>query len=203
MCKRSILTIVAVAIFALAGGLAQAETIPVPNGDFMLYKPGTNYTVTAAFQTGNVYASGVGNNVAVKGGSVDYSDGTTGTVIDVPGWKGLTGNNDLSNNGMDGSVGYNAFGTWSGGTGTTAESADSLGKIQGGRSYTLSAMVSGPAGPLVLDLLANGVVITPSSSVTPPAGTLGVWEVISRTYDGVAIANYIGQAMTISWAPEP
>ncbi|MFB0525684.1 MAG: hypothetical protein ACETVZ_09075, partial [Phycisphaerae bacterium] len=198
MCRKNVLTIVAVAMLALAIGQVQAVTVTVPNSEFLMYKPGTNYTVTATFPAGNNYASGVGDNLAVKGGGIaNYSDGTSGGFVDCPGWTGLTGNNDLVNNGMDGSVGYNAFGTWSGGTGTTAESADSLGDIVGGRTYTLSAMVSGPAGPLVLDLRAGGVALTPSSSVTPPPGTVGDWQEISRTYDAVAIADYIGEPMTI------
>ena len=199
MCKRNILTIVAVAILALAIGQVQAEMVTIDiNGEFLMYKPGTGYTVLATFPPGNSYAQGVGDNLTVIGdGIANYSDGTSGAVVDCPGWTGLTGNNDLFGNGMDGSVGYNAFGTWSGGSGTTAESADSLGDIARGNTYTLSAMVSGPAGPLVLDLLAGGVVITPTSSVTPPATAVGVWEVISRTYHAGAIGEYAGQPMTI------
>jgi len=197
VCKENVLTIVAVATLALAIGQVQAETITVPNAEFLIYKPGTNYTVAATFPAGNIWANSVGDNCRVNGGNANYADGTSGGSVDCPGWKGLTGTNDLLNNGVDGSVGYNAFGTWSGGTGTTAESADSLGNIVGGRTYTLSAMVSGPAGPLVLDLRAGGVALTPSSSVTPPPGTVGDWQEISRTYDAVAIADYIGQPMTI------
>ena len=98
-----------------------------------MYKPGTNYTVLATFPLGgNSYAQGVGDNLTVIGdGIANYDDGTSGAVIDCPGWTILTGGNDLFGNGMDGSVGFNAFGTWSGGTGVTAESADSLGDIVG------------------------------------------------------------------------
>ena len=196
MCKKTVLTIVAVLMLAVAGGLVQAETVDVPNGEFLAYKPGTDYTVTAIIPSGS-YTSGVGDNLAVKGnGIAEYSDGTTGGSVDCPGWIGLTGNNDLVNNGMDGSMGYNAFGTWSGGTGTTAQSADSLGDIVAGRIYTLSAMVNGSAGPLVLDLLADGVAITPTSSVTPSLPT-DEWKEISRTYDLSALGEYVGQAMTI------
>ncbi|MHC4165555.1 MAG: discoidin domain-containing protein [Planctomycetota bacterium] len=199
MCKRNILAIVAVAILALAIGQVQAETVTIDiNGEFLMYKPGTGYTVLATFPPGgNSYAQGVGDNLTVIGdGIANYSDGTSGAVVDCPGWKVLTGNDDLFGNGMDGSVGFNAFGTWSGGTGTTAESADSLGDIAGGSTYTLSAMVNGSAGPLVLDLLAGGVPLTPSSSVTPSSPTDG-WQEISRTYDAGAVGNYVGQAMTI------
>ena len=74
MCRRSVWTMAAVAFLALAGGPAGAITIPVPNGEFSVYKPGTNPTVTGTF-VGGAYASGVGNNVAVKSGSVNFSDG--------------------------------------------------------------------------------------------------------------------------------
>jgi len=159
--SKTVLTIVAAEILALASGQAQAETITVPNGGFDIYKPGTNYTVTATFASGN-YAKDFGDNLAVLGtGIANYSDGTSGGFVDCPGWKYLVKTGDLVPNGVDGSVGYNAFGTWSGGTGNMAESADSLGDIAGGRTYTLSAMVSGPAGPLVLELRAGGVALTP------------------------------------------
>jgi len=203
MSKKNILTIVAVAILALAIGQVQAEadTIDI-NGEFLMYKPGTDYTVLATFPPGNSYAQGVGDNLTVIGdGIANYSDGTSGAAIDCPGWIKMneeTGTNDLFGNGVDGSVGYNAFGTWSGGNGTMIESAESLGNITGGSTFTLSAMVSGPAGPLVLDLLAGGVALTPSSSVTPAPTAVGEWEVISRTYDRSAIAGHIGEPITIA-----
>ena len=194
MCKRTVLTIVAVAMLALTMGQVQAETIDI-NGEFIMYKPGTDYTVTATFQGG--YASGVGDNIVMKGGGTfNYSDGTTGTVVDVPGWKVVTGNPDLTTGGLDDSTGFNAFGTWSGGTGTTAESADSLGVIGAGTTYTLSAMVNGSGGPLVLDLLADGEALIPSFSITPSLPT-GEWQEISRTYNAGAVGEYVGQAMTI------
>ena len=200
MCKRSILTIVAVAILAPAIGQVQAVTVAVPNGTFHMYKPGTNYTVTATFAPGNSYAQGVGDGITLSGGTVNYSDGTTGTVVDVPGWKKMneeTGTNDLYTAGIDNDgTCFNAFGTWSGGRGVMAESADSLGDIAGGCTYTLTAMVEGAAGPLVLDLLAGGVALTPSSSITPALPTDG-WQEISRTYDAGAVGDYVGQAMTI------
>jgi hypothetical protein len=59
--------------------------IPIPNGEFAMYKPGTGYTVTATFPPGNVWARGVGDGLPVLGGQVDYSDGTTGTVVVSPG----------------------------------------------------------------------------------------------------------------------
>ncbi len=194
--KRSTVTVVAVAFLALTVRPVHAEIVPGLNGEFLIYKPGTNYTVSAAFPGGNVWASGIGDNVSVNGGKANYADGTSGAVIDVPGWKALTGSPDLLNNGIDGSVGFNAFGTWSGGTGTTAQSTAYLGEIVRGRVYTLSAMVNGSGGPLVLDLLAGGEVVTPASLVSPPLPTDG-WREISRTYDMSALRDYLGQPMTV------
>jgi hypothetical protein len=172
-----------------------AVTIPVPNGEFMIYKPGTNYTVTADLN-GN-YVQGVGDNLAVKGGGeAVYSDGTTGAFVDCPGWISTIGPADLVGDGLDGSTTLHAFGTWSGGSGTTVVSADSLGNIASG-TYTLSAMVNGSGGPLMLDLLVDGAALTPGSSVTPSLPTDG-WQEISRTYDAGVVGDYIGQAMTIA-----
>jgi len=167
----------------------------VPNGDFQLYKPGTDYTVTADLN-GN-YAQGVGDNLTVKGGGeAVYSDGTTGTSIDCPGWISTIGPADLVGDGIDGSTTLHAFGTWSSGSGTTVVSAASLGEIAPG-TYTLSAMVNGSGGPLMLDLLVDGVALTPSSSVTPSLPTDG-WQEISRTYDAGVVGDYVGQTMTIA-----
>jgi len=172
-----------------------AMNIPVPNGEFNIYKPGTNYTVTADLN-GN-YVQGVGDNLAVKGGGeAVYSDGTTGASVDCPGWTSTIGPADLVGDGIDGSTALHAFGTWSGGSGTTVVSAASLGAIEGG-TYTLSAMVNGSGGPLMLDLLADGVALTPSSSVTPSLPTDG-WQEISRTYDADVVGDYLGQAITIA-----
>jgi hypothetical protein len=204
MCRR-VVAIVAVVMLAMAVGQVYAQAVEVPiNGEFNLYKPGTNYTVGAVLGNNNSYAQGVGDGLTVIGGGgapiAYYADSTTGTVVDCPGWTGpygTTGGNDLFNNGVDGSCAFSAFGTWSGGKGTLVESAEPLGTIIGASTYTLSAVINGPAGPLVLDLLADGVAITPSSSVTPPdIGRTG-WMEISRTYSPAAIAPYIGQSMTI------
>jgi len=200
--RSAVLTLAAVAMGALAIGQVQAETIDVPNGEFNVYKPGTNYTVLATF-AGAVgsfesYASGVGDNLDVIGttGMADYADATTGTTVDFPGWVVVQGASDLSNNGVDGSTGLNVFAAW--GSDCRRESAESLGNLQDG-TYTLSAMVSGPvaAGPMALDLMAGGVALTPSSSVEPTGGAVGDWQEISRTYDAAAVAAYIGQPMTI------
>ena len=84
-----------------------------------------------------------------------------------------------------------------------AESAYSLGPISGGRSYTISSMVGGSAGPLVLDLLADGVAITPSSSVTPAPSDLGDWKELSRTYDPNTLGDHLGKPMKIVIGTRP
>jgi len=181
--------------FLLEPDVQESITIIGPNGDFQLYKPGTGYTVTADLN-GN-YAQGVGDNLTVKGGGeAVYSDGTTGTSVDCPGWISTIGPADLVGDGLDGSTTLHAFGTWSGGSGTTVVSAASLGEIAPD-TYTLSAMVNGSGGPLMLELLVDGVALTPSSSVTPSLPTDG-WQEISRTYDAGVVGDYVGQAMTIA-----
>jgi hypothetical protein len=180
-------------LFVLLAFGMSAKAGLVPGGDFKMYKPGTGYTVTATFGEGNNYAQGVGDNLTVLGdGIADYSDGTSGGAVDCPGWTGPIGGtnkNDLWSPGIDetdGTTAFNAFGSWSGGNGALVESAAplTLPDLPAGWVYELSAMVNGPAGPLVLDLLVDGVVLTPSSSVTPASPTVG-WEKMSRTYDAI------------------
>jgi len=180
---------------ALAGPIpkGQVQVGLVPNGKFQLYKPGTNYTVTAVFV--DSYAKGVGDNLTVLGGGVaEYSDGTSGGVVDCPGWVGpVEGSktNDLTGAGLpgyedDGSSCLNVFGTWSGGQGNMIESVP-LGDTVPSAVYTLSAMVRGSAGPLVFDLLVDDEVVTPTTSVDPigPDDPADDWEEISRTYEDV------------------
>jgi len=233
MCRKNVLTIAAVAMLTLAIGQVQvqAETVTVPNGRFDMYKPGTNYTVRAYFPADwSQYTIGLGDNVPLgDGGISNYADGTTGSVIDCPGWINpltLPAWRDI-NNPPDGvlddfttgkcqlfSWGYddetepygrsstlNCFGAWSGQSGNLAESAESLGNIIDASTYTLSAMMIGDPAPVTFELRAGGVAITPSSSVTPVAPT--TWQVISRTYDAAAIAPYVGQPMTIRVGTTP
>jgi hypothetical protein len=53
----------------------------------------------------------------------------------------------------------------------------------------------GGATPVVLDLLADGVVLTPTSSVDPVLA--GEWQEVSRTYDAASLAGVLGQDLTI------
>jgi len=193
-------SIVALTIFPMKAEL-------VPGGDFQMYKPGTNYTVTATFGAGNSFARGVGEGIELAGGTVTYSDGSPDGIqgdgipdIDMPGWKPLQSGNDLFGNGLDGSTGMNLFAAW-GGDGRV-ESAEPLGFIEAGAVYTIKVMVGGPdsgpiQGPLAFHLYADGVELTPSERVDPVLPGGGVFQEISRTYDTDSIADHIGAEFTI------
>ena len=62
-------------------------------------------------------------------------------------------------------------------------------------------LVNGPIFPVALELLAGDVVITPSSSVTPPAPN--VWDEVSRTYDIATLSAHVGEPLRIraGWGP--
>jgi len=177
----------------------------VPNGTFHMYKPGTNYTVRGTAPS-DIWVQQIGDNRPLSSGTpVPFDDGTEGMEIDCPGWitpiesQGSPTNTcDLFSLGYDetdGSSCLNCFGAWSSQNGGLAESAESLGNIESDRTYTISAMLVGDAAPVTFELRAGGVVLTPSSSVTPVAP--GDWEVLSRTYDAGDLAAYVGQPMTI------
>jgi hypothetical protein len=172
----------------------------VVNGTFQMFKPGTDYTVTASFADGDSFARGVGDGIVLAGGTVNYSDGTTGTTVDLPGWTPVQSGNDLVANGVNGSTGMNLFAAW-GGDGRI-QSASSLGSVQEDGVYTISVMVGGPddgpiQGPLAFHLLADGVQLTPTSSVNPTLPTGGAFQEISRTYEGAALAGHIGKSLTV------
>jgi hypothetical protein len=229
---KTVLTLAAVAILALAIGQVQAAAVTVPNGTFHVYKPGTNYTVLGTCPA-DIWVQQIGDNRPLSSSTpVPFDDSTSGTVIDCPGWitpltlpewrdgaDHTTGTCDLFSLGYepeDGSSVLNCFGAWSGQNGNLAKSAESLGNIAASSAYTLSAMYNGNTAPLTFELRAGGVTITPTTEVTPtwvddnPAtpdviethGTTG-WEVVSRTYNPAAIAPYVGQPITIVLGTTP
>ncbi len=191
--------------------------VNVINGDFeLLYKHGT--TITGIFLEGKV-VGGVGPNRQVGGTDrvFTFSDGSTDPNADVPGWIGydidhskdpLDGNSQgfISNehpNSIEGSI--LAFGVngpqWAGSNyGALIVSDASVGNVVIDAGYELSMMVfpvAQPcATPIVFRLLANGVEITPSSSVEPTL-LIREWEEISRTYDAATMASLTGKELTI------
>jgi hypothetical protein len=200
--KRNFLTLLISAFIAQS-----SEADLVPGGDFQMYKPGTNHTVTATFGVGtNSFARGVGDGIELAGGTVSYSDGGPDGVagdgipdIDMPGWVPLQSGNDLFGNGVGGSNGMNLFAAW-GGDGRIR--SEPLGTVQAGNVYTISVMVGGPdsgpiQGPLAFHLAADGVQLTPSEIVDPTLPNGGAFQEISRTYDASSIAGHIGAEMTI------
>ena len=192
----------------------QPMMIAVPNGDFeTLYKPGTEITGIVA---AGGWSMGVGLDCPIDGGTgYEFTDGTTGTSADIAGWigydmdgwvaEGGTYDRDITNGNFQGNIslvdGNQFFGANGGGWGNPAggliTSAASLGTVLGGE-YTLSMIVRGPDGaaiPVVLDLLADGVVLAPASSVDPEV--TGDWQEVSRTYDAASLAGVLGQDLTI------
>jgi hypothetical protein len=213
------LLLLAVAIFAFVIGQVQAATvtITVPNGDFeTIYKPDST-TITATLSSGG-WTQGVGPDCPIDSGQYNFSDQTSGSSADIPGWIGYDrdgwiaeggtyGRNQTTGN-LQGSVstgnnhtsgGLNCYlangGSWGNSAGGLIVSDVSLGNIMSGCTYTLSMYAKGAATPVVLKLLANGTVITPSSSVSPTLS--GTFQEFSRTYDAEDLTSYVGQALTI------
>ncbi len=217
MCRTRILTIVAVAVFASAIGQVQAGTVTVPNSGFeLIYKPGQT-VITGVISSGG-WTQGVGPDCPIDTGQYNFSDASSGTVADIAGWLGYdragwiawggtygrdqtTGNlqGSVSNQGNHTPGGSNCYlangGGWSNPAGGLIVSNASLGNVQSEAIYTLSMYAKGSATPVVLNLLANGVVVTPTSSVSPVL--TGDWQAYSRTYNDVTLSSYVGQAMTI------
>ncbi len=217
MCGR-ILTVAAVATLAIAVAQVRADTITVPNGDFeLIYKPGST-TITAQLSpAGGSWTQGVGPNCPIDSGEYAFSDQTTGTQADIPGWLGYdrqgwidwggTYGRDQTTGNLQGSVanqtnhtsgGSNCYlangGGWGNPAGGLIVSDASLGNILSDCTYTLSMYRNGDATPVVLSLLANGAVLTPTSSVDPNSAG---WQQYSRTYEAEDLTSYVGQAMTI------
>jgi hypothetical protein len=194
-----------------------AITITVPNGDFeQIYKPGSD-SITA--DLGGGWTQGLGPDAPMDDGTATYSDGTTGDAVDIPGWIGADAQGWVDNGGTygrdtsfpnrQGSVAAQIVtpdglyyylsngGGWGNPAGGLIVSDASLGDVEDG-TYTLSMLATGPDGPaipVVLELLADGVALTPSSSVDPELS--GDWQEFSRTYDAASLAGHIGESLTI------
>ncbi|MFT5410887.1 MAG: hypothetical protein ACI9NC_003620 [Verrucomicrobiales bacterium] len=202
------------ALFFLAGGHVQASTNLIPNGGFQMYKPG-DPSVTADFPAGNNFA-GTFTGVVTASGTVIFSDASGGQDIVMPGWEVSPnggGEAGLFNRGvgrgLDNNTTVETFAGWGGSVGQLVRSDSSLGAV-GLAGYTLTADVNGASSgdpsailtDLRLDLLANGVVITPSTM-----GGLGtgndVWYTMTQTYDSAALAAFAGQALTVEFGTNP
>ncbi len=193
---------------------ANAVLVTVPNGGFeQIYKPGST-TITA--DLGGGWTHGVGPSTTMDGSqTVAYSDGTTGASVDVPGWINTPGwppsydwakgcgsvaRQEVT---PDGLYYYTANGSdWGNSQGGVIESDAPLTTVGSGLTYTVSMFANGPVTPVVFDLLANGVALTPSSSVDPAAPY--AWEQFSRTYDAAGLTGHLGESLTIrvGWGPD-
>ncbi len=200
----------------LAANWLAASAAPgtVPNGDFEeLYKPGS---VMITADLGGGWTEGVGPDAPMDNGTASYSDGTTGDWVDIPGWIGADPEGWVAGGGSydrdtnfpnrqgavarqidtpDGQYYYLANGgEWGNPAGGLIVSESPVGVVEDG-SYTLSMIATGAATPVVLELLAGGVPLTPSSSVDPNLS--GDWQEFSRTYDSGSLAGFLGEPLTI------
>jgi len=196
--KRCLVLFVVLAIGVNAGA------ITVPNGGFeVIYKPGT--TMLGTIDAGGGWTNGVGPDTPIDGGAgFVFTDTTTGTVADIPGWLGYdadgwramggtynrdttTGNQQGAVNNQEALSGNNSYlsngGGWGNPAGGLIVSAEALVRdaTPGPDPYVLSMWAKGGANPLVLLLLADGEYVKPNSSVNPDL--TGDWQEYSRTYN--------------------
>lgn len=209
-------TIQLMAICAMVLPQAQAQENLIPNGTFQMYKVG-DLSVTADFPAGNNF-SGSFEGVITANGTVAYSDGTTGTTeVVMPGWETSPnggGGAGLFNRGvgrgLDNNTTMETFAGWGGSNGDLIRTpAGVLGTVTAG-GYILSAEVNGASSgdpsailaDLRLDLLADGVVIPPTSS-TPPNTANNTWSFWTHTYDSATLAPFVGQDLTVEFGTNP
>jgi hypothetical protein len=184
-----------------------AQAAIISGGDFQLYKPGST-SVTATLTGGYVpWLSSIPDPTAptsltVSGGSANYSDSTTGSTVDLPGWTKTQGGGDLLANGPASSMALNLFAAWGGFPRPIVETTGSLFTVAAGETITISTMVGGPAtgpksGSFFFSLYAGGVEVTPTSVVNQSLPLNDGFQMISRTYNPAALAAFIGQTTKI------
>jgi hypothetical protein len=181
--KTKLLMCMLMAVLAIG----QVQANYVPNGDFQtMLKPGEP-TVTATVGDGAYWSIPTGT---IKGGGpASYSDGTTGDFIDTPGWVALDGtNSDCMIGGAwggpdgAGDVAFLAFGGWGGPTTITSAAPLSIPGTE--TALLLSADIYNNGGPVILDLMADGVKVTPDAESSPALVASG-WVEWTRTYNSV------------------
>ena len=195
--------------------LAGRTPVFVPNGDFeTILKPGSA-TITATLSG---WTQGVGPDCPIDSGQFDFSDGTSGDVADIPGWvghdrdgwiaRGGTYGRDEATGNLQGSVqqgsnhtpgGANCYlsngAEWGNPAGGLIVSSAPLGIVEPGATYALSMYAKGSATPVVFELLADGVALTPTSSVDPVLS--GSHQQVARIYDAADLESQVGKALTI------
>ena len=196
--------------------------VTVPNGDFeTIYKPGSTTVTGEMTPGGNAWTQGVGPGCPLHNAEAmeyEFSDSSSGDVADIPGWLGYdrqgwialggtyerdTASGDLqgaitnqNNHTPGGAHQYVVNGdTWGNPAGGLITSQAALGVILSDATYTLSMYASGSASPVVLHMLADGLVVDPTSSVHPILG--GGFQEYSRTYDASDLSSYVGRSITI------
>ncbi len=196
---------VSATVLALAG---QSHAALVLGGDFQLYKPGST-TITAEL-VDNGFAQWTSalttpvspDSMNVATGSANYSDATSGSEADLLGWTKPQGGADIVNNGVGGSAALNLFAAWGGFPRPIVDTAGSLHMIGAADTITITTMVGGPSGgpksgSFFFSLYANGVEVTPSSSINQSLPLDEGFQMISRTYDSTALAAHVGQTTSI------
>jgi hypothetical protein len=204
---KNVMPMGAVAIVTLSIAQVQATVVTVPNASFeLLYEPGST---TSTADIGNGWTNGVGPSTPMQSGqTASYSGGGSGGTVDIPGWVNApgwpeaydwtqgSGSIAKQNAAADGLHYFTANGgTWGNAPGGAIVSAASLGAIDVNLTYTLSAQMFGPVTFPLLELLADGVPLTPASVADPTA--TNAWEEVSRTYDATSLAGHDGQSLTI------
>jgi hypothetical protein len=166
---------------------------------------------------GDGWTQGLGPDAPMDNGTAVYFDGSSGDAVDIPGWIGADAQGWVDNGGTydrdtsfpnrQGSVaaqtetpdGLYYFlsngGAWGNAAGGLIESEAPVAVVESGRSYLLAMQANGGATPVVLELLADGVALTPSDSVNPALSA--EWQSFSRTYDAADLAGQVGAALTI------
>ena len=174
-----------VLIVLLAFGVT-AQANYVVNGDFQtIVKPGT--TMAATIPDGCYF--GIPGMTIKGGGPATYADASTGDGVELPGWvvgAGSNPNADCMQGGAwggpagSGDIAALAFGSWGGPT--YIESAAPLSVPAG--PLELSADIFNHGGPVVLELLVDGVAIAPDAE-SNPALIQNDWVTLTRSYNSI------------------
>ena len=188
-------------VLLLVLGLAISAQGIVPNGGFETITKVGDSSITATLTTAD-WSMGVGPDCPIDNGVYTFSDTTTGTVADIPGWVGYdpdgwracggtydrpteSGNNQGSVSSQGQKSGLNTYLANGGGWGNSAGGlivTDAPLARPDCDVYRTSMWVQGNAGPYRLDLYAGGVLQIPDDQ-TDVTQTWDFFQEVTRDYN--------------------
>lgn len=133
-------------VASITAAQAGPITLPLVNADFnTVYKPGSTTVTATSFSGGWGYTSSVGSGVLITSNNLyaNFTDGTTGTTVDIPGWVSTGSLTGIQQDATSQFHAYSNGKDYNGNGGSLTQTLSGI-TAQPNDIFTLSADLSGP-----------------------------------------------------------